>query len=172
MRISSSFEKLSSTDESHHHKHNVHPNIQHQIPNYPPHPQRSHRAIHQPRPLPPRRPPRKRPIRMALYPLRPPLYSLLFRNLPRPHNPSPQLPFTPPVLPLPHPVRPLRSQPRDLPQHLRPPRRNVAASMGDSHSARGATGIHGRRSKRPSRRDGNGGGRKAKVGRREQAVEM
>lgn len=90
---------------------------------------------------------RIRPLRMALYPPRPPQFSLRRRHLPRSHRSPTSLPTTPSILPLRHTVWTLRSQPRNLSFHQRPPRRNMAARMGSTHCAGRPAFLHGDRSK-------------------------
>jgi hypothetical protein len=101
----------------------------------------------------PCRAPRNQPVRMALHNTwSARALELCGRPLPRPHHPASPVPASSPSLPLPDPDRPLRSQPRDLSEHLRPPRGDVAAGLGRAHRARRNPEFYGHRCKGPARR--------------------
>lgn len=85
-------------------------------------------------------------------------------HVPRPHHPAAHLPVATTVLPLHDAVRPLRSQPRDLPQHLGPPRGDVAAGVGDPDGVGGDSEFYGQREPRAGRRVGVWGGDEEGVG--------
>ena len=116
---------------------------------------RSARTLNLPLPRLHRHPSRNGPIRMALHAQRAAQLRLRRRNLPRAHRPTPRLPTQTALLPVRHALRPLRDQPRDLPVHQRPPRRDMAAGVGPAHGARRAAQLHGDGRARPARGAGD-----------------
>jgi hypothetical protein len=122
-------------------------------PTHPPHSQGSFRALRFALGRLPRRAPRHKPLRVALYHPRPPRsLALRRRHLPRSHHPAPAIPPAPSLVPLPHPHRSLRGQSRNLSQHIRSPRGDMAACLGCPHRPRRHSELHGHGCKRPAGR--------------------
>lgn len=76
-----------------------------------------------------------RSLRMALHLSRPPQLGIRGRNLPWSHRAPPYVPTAPAKLPILDTQRQVRGEPRDLSQHQRTPRGNVAACLGCPHGA-------------------------------------
>jgi hypothetical protein len=89
---------------------------------------------------------RNQSLRVALHHPRPARAIAVRRwHLPRSHSPSIHVSSPPTILPLPHAHWPLRSQSRNLPKHIGPSRRDMAAGMGRAHSPGRDTELHGHR---------------------------